>query len=287
MMLFSDENGRISDAPPQVSLLDHGFLFGDSLYEVVRTYDGKLFTWGEHFDRLVKSGEKTGIAVEPLLPVLKNRAQEILKKLNEPNAALRIFVTRGVGKLHIDPRTCEKPEVYMAAWKFDAAAFSKPQRLAVVKTRRVSIHALDPSIKSGNYLNSVMAFREASLLGYDDAVFLNEHGELTELTTSNFGWVKEGRAFTSHTDCGILHGITRKILIDEGLMQAGRFQVDALRTADEAFVLSTFKEVLAVSEVRFEDGFVRKYALNQKTNELARAFSEIVKQRLALEPKLF
>lgn len=237
--------------------------------------------------RFIESGKRSGIEIERLVPELRKRAVSLLTSLNEPNAAMRMIVTRGVGRLHIDWRTCSKPEIYMAAWKFDVATLPKSLRLAVTKIRRNDIRALDPAIKSGNYLNSVLAFREAVERGFDDAILLNIRNEVTELTTMNIGWVKSGKAFTPSTDCGILHGITRKLLLQVAEVCQGQFGVEHLRDADEVFVLSTFKEVLPVSAISFEDGKIIEFRTGEKTIELQKVLRAEIDRRLNRESKIF
>ncbi len=281
-MLFSDAEGRISDQAPRISLLDHGFLFGDSIYEVLRTYDGLLFGWQEHMDRLAQSARRLALPLEPLLPEIAKRADALLAQLGEPNAAIRIFVTRGVGKLHIDPRSCTKPVIYMAAWPFDAGVHLKPLRLAVTKIQRLTIESLDPAIKSGNYLNAVLAFHEAIELGYDDAILLNSKGEVAELTTSNIGWISNGKIVTPATGSGILYGITRKLCLDcDGGMVEGHYTESDLKKAEEVFALSTFKEIVPVTEVRFSDGSIKSFSNSTKTKE----FHEKLKRRIAVALK--
>jgi branched-chain amino acid aminotransferase len=286
-MLFSDIDGKISKEPPKVSLLDHGFLFGDSLYEVVRVYDRKFLAWDVHMERLYESGRRVGIDVSSLQQNLKARATELLKTLSEPSAAVRIFVTRGVGRLHIDPRSCEKPSVYMAAWKFDPKDQPKSLRLAITNIRRNPIVALDPAIKSGNYLNNILAFKEAVDYGFDDAILLNPEGKITELTTMNVGWVKDGIPYTPSTDCGILHGVTRKFFLDAVSAKQGAYDVNALQEADEVFVLSTFKEILPVTAVRFENGNIKEYRSHSKTLELLGKLKQEIQKRLERETPVF
>lgn len=286
-MLFSDAEGRISTTPPQISFLDHGFLFGDSLYEVVRVYDRKLFGWNEHIERFIKSGERVGIDVAPLVPEMRKRAAALLTELQEPSAAFRIVLSRGVGRLHIDWRSCSKPAIYMAAWKFDVASLPKSISLAVVNIRRNDIRALDPAIKSGNYLNSVLAFKEAAEYGFDDAIFLNLKGHITELTTMNIGWIKDDKVFTPATSTGILHGVTRRILCEHAKVLEGEYPIQDLETADEVFVLSTFKEVLPVSKIRFESGKIQEYRSTQKTLELLRVLQAGIQKRLSTEVNFF
>lgn len=286
-MLFSDAAGKISVNPPTISFLDHGFLFGDSLYEVVRVYDRKFFGWNEHMERFVSSGKRSGIDITSLLPELEKRAKALVRELGEPSAAFRMIVTRGVGKLHIDWRTCAKPEIYMAAWKFDAMALPKSLKLAVTKIRRNDRQALDPAIKSGNYLNSVLAYKEAVERGFDDAILLNIAGEITELTTMNIGWVANGEVYTPAVDTGILHGITRRVFLETAKVNQGHFLVDALQKAQEVFVLSTFKEVLSVSAVGFEDEKIIEYPRHEKTLELQKSLRAEIEKRLARESAIF
>ncbi len=286
-MLFSGPDGKITTEPPMVSFLDHGFLFGDSIYEVCRIYEGKFFGWTEHIDRLILSGRFMGLSVEARLSEIRERAEDLLKKLGEPNAVVRIILTRGIGVLHIDTRSCLSPNLFMAAWKFDRTMLPQTQRLVIAKIRRNPREALDPAIKSGNYLNSVLAFKEATDLGYDDAVLLNPSGDVTELTTSNIGWINQGNVETPDTGVGILHGVTRKILTEICRVGIGHYGVDRLRAADEVFVLSTLKEVLPVSEIRFEDGSIKKYEKNTGTLELQRLFRQAVEERLQQEKSLW
>lgn len=286
-MLFCDAQGQISATPPTVSFLDHGFLFGDSLYEVVRLYDGKFFGWNEHLGRLIASAERVRLPIGPLLPMLKERSIHLVKSLNERNAVVRMVISRGVGKLHIDPRSCGTPLVNLAAWAFDEALYSQRPRLAVVSIRRNARSTMDPAIKSGNYLNNVMAFHEAALWGYDDAILLNPWDQVAELTTSNLGWIKNGEIHTPHCDSGILHGITRKFLLENFPVKEGFYMESDLRLADEVFVLSTLKEVLPVREIRFGDGTVQAYPQTPVTDRLRLDFRDKVSKRLARETNVF
>lgn len=286
-MLYSDAEGKISQNPPLVSLLDHGFLFGDSLYEVVRLYDKKIFAWTEHMERLCRSGNRVGLDVQSLLPELVRRAEHLLSVLKEPNAALRIMVSRGVGDLHIDPRSCKNPAVYMVAWKLAPERLPLEISLIVATIRRNSRLALDPAIKSGNYLNSVLAFKEAAELGFDDAVMLNVEGFLTELTTSNIGWISLGRIYTPRIDTGILHGITRKFFIQKIEVHEGDYTPDVLKKADEVFALSTFKEVLPVTSIRFENGYVQHYPKGERTTSLQNQFKKLLNLELEKQKVLF
>lgn len=286
-MIFSDAQGRISPEPPKVSLLDHGFLFGDSIYEVVRFYERKPFGWKEHLERLQKSAARLQISLENILPVLEKRSKEVLRSLGEPNAVLRMIVTRGEGALHIHPKTCPQPQLYLAAWKFDDSDIPKSVRVKIVSIERNSKKALDPAIKSGNYLNNVMAIQEASAAGFDDALFLNADKNLTELTTSNMGWVIGGQAFTPSVKTGILHGITRGFFLDWIGAKEAEESEQILENADEIFALSTLKEVVPISEVGFSNGRSKLFSpastkwIEQYRADFSKKRSEICE---ALEP---
>lgn len=286
-MLYLDTQGNISETPPSISILDHGFLFGDSLYEVVRLYDRRLLGWDDHKARLLRGADRIGLDVRSLIPQIESRMKELLSALAEPSAALRIIITRGVGKLHIDWRTCDKPSVYMAAWKFNPAEQPKDLRVWIAGIRRNSIVALDPSIKSGNYLNSVLAYKEAVENKFDDAIMLNPDGHITELTTSNIGWVKDGKAYTPLVDVGILHGITRKLLLEATAVIEGSFEAKALFEADEIFAISTFKEILPITAIGQASKPLKTFPSGPVTLALRKALQERISQRLSMETPLF
>lgn len=286
-MIFSDPEGRISDTPPQVSFLDHGFLFGDSIYEVVRVYNRKILGWAEHRERLFESARRMSLPMEGRLDEIETRMRDLFKKLNDPHPCLRMVITRGVGRLNINTKSCEKPLIYMAAWKYQPELFNQPVSLAIPKIRRNSKTALDPAIKSGNYLNSVLALLEAQNLSCDDALMVNPDGIMTELTTSNFGWIKGDRIFTPHEDAGILHGITRKIFMSAFSVEAVMSPPHVLLEADEVFVLSTFKEVLPVKSIRFEDGQIREFKDFSKSYRLRESFHEKILKKLEGEREYF
>lgn len=283
MMLFSDPSGEIRREAPQISFLDHGFLFGDSLYEVVRSYNRRVLGWDEHIARLVRGGDKIGISIRDLLRELEDRAVGLFKALDQPHAALRVIVTRGIGKLHIDPRTCQKPLVYMAAWPLQLDQLQNPIKLWVSKIHRNPLTAMDPSIKSGNYLNSVLAFKEAVEAGFDDAVMLNPDGEVTELTTSNIGWIKGGQIYTPQLETGILHGITRGFLLQAATVQQGNYTMSDLFDADEVFALSTFKEIVPVTELKSWSGEAKVFSFHEKTHLLHKELSQFIDKKLKTE----
>jgi branched-chain amino acid aminotransferase len=285
-MLFSDPSGKISKEAPQVSFLDHGFLFGDSIYEVIRLYDGKMFGFRDHMERLQASADRIRLKIDQQIEGLESRVKALFKEGGEKNAVIRIVVTRGQGKLHIDPRSCGEALVFMAHWSYDDSQLPEAVRVLIPQVRRNPRESLDPAIKSGNYLNNIMAFQEAIELGYDDALMLNPSGEITELTTSNVGWFVDEKLETPSTDTGILHGITRKHFLESTRARVVSFGVDRLHKASEAFVLSTLKEVLPIREIRMPDGEIKKFDSFKRSTQLRKDFRLSIQKALESEEQV-
>lgn len=286
-VLFSDAEGHISETAPSVSLLDHGFLFGDSVYEVVRFYSGKAFAWREHLRRLEGSSEKMGLDLAAIRGDLKPRVQSLLHQLAEPNAVCRIMVTRGPGPLHINPLPCKDPKVYLAAWKFDSSQVPTTLRLKITQLRRNHEKSLSPSIKSGNYLNNVMGLREAIQAGADDCLFLNPEGQLTELSTSNLAWYKDGEWHTPALSCGILAGITRDFFIRSCGAKEVVAGPEAIQSAACVLALSTLKEAVPVQKVFFEDGSARDFEEEEPVAEAQRRVRAAIEEALRFEEVFF
>lgn len=282
-MLFSDAAGKISDRAPKLSFLDHGFLFGDSIYEVVRLYDGKLFGWQEHLDRLQASASRIRLDLSKILPDLKERVQKLFKAGGKKNAVVRIVISRGEGELHIDPRSCSQPEVYMAHWEFYRDQVPASIRVLIPQVRRNAKDALDPAIKSGNYLNNIMAFQEASSQAYDDAVMLNPEGQVSEMTTSNIGWVVNGKIETPSTEVGILHGVTRKHFLEACRVQVVSYGPERLEKASEVFALSTLKEVLPIREIKISENNIKSFGSFEETLKLQKKFRAYIQGMLQKE----
>ena len=250
-------NGNIQE-DASVSALDHGFLFGDSVYEVICTHQGIPCFVDKHLRRLRSSADGISLA----LPYNdKHFAAEIDRTLlaaaNSGESYVRIVVTRGRGEIDIDPSSCERPNVliYVTPLKSHSPElYENGINIALVSIKRNAKEALNPAIKTGNYLNNVLAKMEANRLGAKDALMLNPWGHLTECTTSNFFFVREGRIMTPSLDCGILSGITREVVIqlarENGfLVEEGEWYPDELGKADEAFVTGTVRRVMPVTSL--------------------------------------
>jgi branched-chain amino acid aminotransferase len=248
-------DGRL--VPPEealVPVLDRGFLYGDSAYEVFRTYGGVPFALGPHLDRL----ERTAARILLRLPERAQIEREIARTLEAAGNAesyVRIIVTRGVGEFGLAPEPAGPPRLVILVRPLDvlpASLYDKGLHLAVVPTRRLHQRTVDPRAKTGNYLNSVLALGEARAAGADDAIFLDLEGHITECSSSNIFFAKDRIVVTPPLSQALLDGVTRGLVL--GLARAAGYLVreephgpGALKDADEVFVTSTLREVLPVT----------------------------------------
>lgn len=251
-------DGRIS--PPEeavVPVLDHGFLFGDSVYEVLWWHRGALIQEREHFDRLEASARR-------LYMDLQIRREDLVAAIGETvtaagarpadDAYVRLMVTRGTGPLGLDFSQVPRRSLVIVVAPANRPAEEEVRRgirVALVARRRMSAQALDPRAKTGNYLNNVLALHEARLAGADDAIMLNDEGHVTEATTSNVYAIRDGALVTPPLEAGILEGTTR-LRILALCREAGVRAVQApllprdLCEADEVFVSSSVRGILPV-----------------------------------------
>jgi branched-chain amino acid aminotransferase len=239
-----------------VPVLDRGFLYGDSVYEVIRTYGGSPFALDTHLDRLERSAAALQI---PLLPreTLTAAVRRTLEAAGNPESYCRIIVTRGTGPLTLDPTTATESRTLILVKElepFPEWMFAQGIRVYIPSVRRNLRAALDPAIKSGNYLNSVLALGEAKRQGFDDALMLDAEGRLTEATTSNVFLFRRHTLYTPALEVGILEGVTRGILLtlarQAGIPAVeGELRASDLTSADEVFLTSTLREVMAVVQV--------------------------------------
>jgi len=249
-------DGVILDAAEaRISVLDRGFLFGDSIYEVLRTHGPVPFAWPEHLGRLRASA--TGLRLELDLDDagLMRRVAATLAAAGDGDHYVRIVVTRGTGTApNIDLGYAPGPPCWVILVRPLTAMSGMPSRLCVVDRLRVDRRALDPALKSGNYLNNVLGLAEAKQAGATDSVFLNAAGFVTEASTSNIFLVRGGRLSTPPLTAGILAGVTRALLIafcrDRGIQVDEQDLTEAdLRNADELFLTSTLRDIGPVTHL--------------------------------------
>jgi branched-chain amino acid aminotransferase len=287
-----DINGTVQDvATATIPVMDHGFLFGDSVYETLRAYERRFFRWDAHVRRLHASAGALELAVPVEADELKARAERAMAAADVGNAAVRIVVTRGVGPMDIDPSGCDRPNVLVFARprpRFAPGAYETGMALQVVARRRNPRKSLDPNVKSGNYLNSVLALVEARRAGAYESVMLNVEGHVTEGSTSNVFAVRDGVVLTSPVDSGLLGGITRMTLLQlcgqEGIPAEERpLLPEELATADELFITSTLKQVMPVT--RLDGRAVGDGRAGAITRRLLAAYRAAVEKETGVTPE--
>ncbi len=247
-------NGEIHEEL-SISVLDHGFLFGDSVYEVVCTLDNQPCFLDKHLDRLFSSAKAISLTIPRDIEWFHKQLRLTLDAADNSESYIRIIVTRGVGEINIDPSTCHSPNIIIIVREIDTypeSFYEKGLHVSLVSIKRNSRDSLNPNVKTGNYLNNVLAKVEANKLGAQDAVMVNPWGYLTEGTTSNLFFVRGSHIFTPSLDCGLLSGITREMVIqlskENGFhIEEGKWPGEELYEADEIFLTGTIKQVMPVT----------------------------------------
>lgn len=251
-------DGRICSADAaQVPVLDRGFLYGDSVYETLRTYRGEFFALSEHLDRL----EASAAALQLELPWGRQGITQALEAIAAARprgfeAGARITVTRGAGPLGMAPTPQHRPRLVGLGWPLAAGRHplaTEGVAITITGIRRNPPNVLNPKIKSGNFLNNILAYQEAAAQGSFEGVLLTVEGALAEATTSNLFWVRDGVLFTP-VDEGILRGVTRQKVCQLAResripLQQVEAPAQALHEADEVFLTSSLKGVLPVIRV--------------------------------------
>lgn len=248
-------NGKLFDkADAKVSVYDHGLLYGDGVFEGIRVYDGKVFRLREHVDRLYESARYIHLEI----PLSKEKMAEAVNntvKVNEKkDGYIRLVVTRGAGSLGLDPRKTTDPQLIIIVddiSMYPRELYENGLELVTATTIRNHPNALDPRVKSLNYLNNIMAKMEGIQAGCVEALMLNHKGEVAECTGDNIFLVKHGTLKTPPTDAGILEGVTRNAVLE--LARADGIPVAEcaltrhdVYTADECFLTGTAAEVIPV-----------------------------------------
>ena len=235
----------------RIPVLDHGLLFGDSVYETLRTYNGKPFLFPRHFARL----EHSAAAIDLKLPWSKTKTrEEIVRTLLAGECRIRLMVTRGVGELAADIETCTEPAVIIIA----VPLVQLPERIyqqgvdVVISSVRRSGRLAD--IKTGSLIHQVLARHEAKSKHAFEAILLTADEKISDGITSNIYMVRDGKILTPAHDAGIVEGITRNVILqlarDKGLQVVeGFFDVGEISNAEEMFLTSTTREVVPIARV--------------------------------------
>ena len=256
MKIFID--GRYySERAAKISVFDHGLLYGDGVFEGIRAYNGRVFKLKEHIDRLFQSAKAILLDI-PASPAQIMRATiDACRKNKIRDGYIRLLVTRGVGSLGLNPSGCKKPSIIIIADKiqlYPPELYAHGMDIVTVPTTRNLHSALNPAIKSLNYLNNILAKIEAADAGVPEAVLLNGLGNVAECTGDNIFIIRLGKVQTPPTADGILEGITRQVMFD--LCQKlsiscieKSLQRHDLYIADECFLTGTAAEVVAVTRI--------------------------------------
>ena len=241
----------------KISVFDHGLLYGDGVFEGMRTYNGKVFRLRQHLQRLVESGRAIGLEMPMSADEFEKAIYETMKVNGLEEAYVRLVVTRGIGDLGLDPESCGTPEVILITGKlalYPPELYENGLAVIIAKTRRNLAAALNPRLKSLNYLNNILAKREATAAGLKEALMLNADGFVAEATGENIFIVKDGVLETPPTDAGILVGITRQAVMElaekNGIpVRERRLKPDDIYTAEECFLTGSAAEMAPIVQV--------------------------------------
>ena len=274
-------NGRITDAREAViSVFDHGFLYGEGVYETMRTYAGRAFLFDRHMRRLRRSAQLITLPLPFSDDDLAAQIRQTMAaaSLGGSEAYIRVLVTRGIGELTYDPKATPTPSVVIIVKPhvdLPADVYEQGVRVVIVDVVRNHPGSVNPLIKSNNLMNSALAMQEALQRGGFEGVMRNYRGELTECTTANLFIVRDGGALTPPLDAGLLPGITREFLFEVGQETGIAVREQTLRDADlfgadEAFLTSTTREIVPITRV--DDRVIGSGAAGPVTRALLSAF---------------
>ncbi|MCR4419578.1 MAG: branched-chain-amino-acid transaminase [Clostridia bacterium] len=265
----------------RISVFDHGLLYGDGVFEGIRAYNGRVFRLREHLDRLYDSARSIALDIGLSKDEMSEVVLETVRRNRLRDAYVRLVVSRGVGDLGLDPRKCHRPTVFCIAAHiqlYPKELYDKGLELVTVATRRNLPEAINPRIKSLNYLNNILARIEANLVGAGEGLMLNQEGYVTEATGDNIFLVKDGVLITPPPYVGILEGITRNAVMELAARQGIQvreavFTRYEVYTADECFLTGTAAEIIPVAKV---DGrAIGEVCPGRITKTLMRAFHEL------------
>ena len=247
----------VPEEQARVSVFDHGLLYGDGVFEGLRSYSGRVFRLNAHLDRLWASARAICLEIPMSKDRMKQAVLDTLAANDLEDGYIRLVVTRGSGTLGLDPNKCSNPQIIIIADTislYPKEYYEHGLRIVTAATQRIQTAALSPRIKSLNYLNNIMAKLEGLQAGCVEALMLNHKGEVAECTGDNVFVVRSERLLTPPPDAGILEGITRAAVIElaekEGIdCRETTLTRHDLYTAEECFLTGTAAEVIPVVEI--------------------------------------
>jgi branched-chain amino acid aminotransferase len=278
-------NGKIvPEKEAVVSVFDHGFLYGDGIYETMVAYEGVIFKLDEHLRRLYRSASLIGLTIPLDVDRLESALYKTLSANVLKNAYVRLTVSRGPGPIGLNPDLCPQPTIAIIiqeSKEYPELLYEKGVHLIISETKRNLKEAIDPRIKSMNFLNNILAKIEAIKRDAYEAIMLNAQDQLTEGTISNIFFVKDNVLCTPSVACGLLDGITRGTVIDiakreDIQLKEGEFFKEDIYTATEVFVTNTSLEVMPVSKVD-----ETTYSIGKITKRVHKAYKQEIKKSLS------
>ena len=247
----------LDQADAKISVFDHGLLYGDGVFEGIRFYNGRVFRMEEHMERLYESARSICIDIPLARRELDEALLETIRQNGLRDGYVRLIVTRGVGNLGLNPIHCKRPSIIIIASTialYPEEVYRRGLTVVTVATRRMGPATLNPAIKSLNYLNNVLARIEANLANADEALMLNDAGNIAECTADNLFIIKRGQIMTPPITAGALRGITRSVVFDIAAELGIKISEPDLTRhdlyiADEAFLTGTAAEVIPMIKV--------------------------------------
>lgn len=241
----------------KISVYDHGFLYGDGVFEGIRVYSGNVFRLHEHIDRLYNSAKSILLTIPYTKEEMIDYIVETIRRNQYQDAYIRLVVSRGVGDLGLDPYNCKKPQVVIIAEPlalFPKQLYETGIEVVTVATRRNRSDVLSPKVKSLNYLNNILVKIEAHLANVSEALILNDQGYVAEGSGDNVFIIKDNVVYTPPGYVGALEGITRQAIIEIAqdlgyVVKEEPFTRHDVYVADEVFLTGTAAEVIAVVKV--------------------------------------
>jgi len=269
----------------KISVFDRGFLYGDGLFETMRAYRGEVFRLGDHLDRLFRSAKEIELSFSYTRKELRNIIKRILKINNLSEAYIRLTLSRGVSETGLISKSKSSATLVIVARKFKPLSLSEYKRgwrVTVVETRQNQASPLS-RLKSLNFLNNILARKEAKAKGVDEGILLNTVGDVTEASTSNIFLVKRGIVITPPEESGLLPGITRRVVLELatslGLkVYKRRISLDELIGVEEAFLTNSLIEIMPLVEIDCRR--IGKGKPGTLTQRIHKAYKTLVKSEI-------
>lgn len=278
-------DGKFYDSKnAKISVFDHGLLYGDGIFEGIRAYNGRVFKLKEHIDRLYASAKAILLEIPMTHSEMMKAVVDTCRRNKLMEGYIRLVVTRGVGTLGLNPNRCEKPSVIVIAGKiqlYPKEMYEKGMAIVTVATTRNLHNAVNPAIKSLNYLNNILAKIEANNAGVEEAIMLNSEGFVAECTGDNLFIVKGPQLLTPPLSAGALYGITRGTVMDLA-RQSGMEVLEPnlsrydLFNADECFLTGTAAEIIPV--VKIDGRVIGNGKPGPATGQLLQRFQELTRR---------